>query len=81
MLLRDLFYDFAWWSLNTGYTVHGGEPFPKRQVLDSSKLKEFAENHFKLDENEGKFSKMIENTTGKGEIAHYEQFLLYPHVF
>ena len=27
-------------------------------------------------ENGGKFSKWVENTVGKGEIAHDEQFLL-----
>ena len=26
-------------------------------------------------------SKQIENNVGKGEIAHYEQFLLFPHCF
>ena len=26
-------------------------PFPKRQILDSSKLKEFADDNFKFDEN------------------------------
>ena len=25
--------------------------------------------------------KMAENTVGKGEIAHYEQFLLFPQCF
>ena len=33
---------------------------------------------FKFDENGGKFSKRVENTVGKGEIARYEQFLLFP---
>ena len=28
-----------------------------------------------------KFSKRIENTVGKGEIAPYEQFLLFPQCF
>ena len=28
-----------------------GKPFPKGQILDSSKLKEFADNYYKLDEN------------------------------
>ena len=37
--------------------------------------------HFKCDENGGKFSKQIENTAGKGEIARYEQFLLFPQCF
>ena len=27
------------------------------------------------------FSKQVENTVGKGEIAHYEQFLLFPQFF
>ena len=28
-----------------------------------------------------KLSKRVENTVGKGEIAHYEQFLLFPQCF
>ena len=52
-------------------------PFPKRQILDSLKLKELADN-FKSDENGGKFSERLENAVGKGEIARYEQFLLFP---
>ena len=27
------------------------------------------------------FSKRVENTVGKGEIARYEQFLLFPQCF
>ena len=46
-----------------------------------SKLKEFADNNFKFDENGRKLSKRVENTVGKGEIAHYEQFLLFPQCF
>ena len=49
----------------------------KRQILDSSKLKEFADDNFKFDENERKLSKRVGNTVGKGEIARYEQFLLF----
>ena len=33
------------------------QPFPKRQNLDSSKLKEFADDNFKFDENGRKFYK------------------------
>ena len=44
-------------------------PFPNKE-LESSKLKEFADNNFKVDENGRKISKWIENTVGKGEIAH-----------
>ena len=36
-----------------------------RQILDSSKLKEFADNNFKFDKNGRKFSKRVENTEGK----------------
>ena len=49
--------------------------------LDSSKLKEFAYNNFKFDENGRKLFKQVENTVGKGEIARYEQFLLFPQCF
>ena len=28
-----------------------------------------------------RFSKRVENTVGKGEIAHYEQLLLFPQCF
>ena len=51
------------------------------QILDSSKLKEFADNNFKFDENGWKFSKRVVNTVGTGEIARYEQFLLFPRCF
>ena len=44
-------------------------------------MKEFAENNFKFDENGRKLSKRIENTVGNGEIARYEQFLLFPQCF
>ena len=55
-------------------------PFPKRQILDPSKVKEFADDNIKFDEDGRKFSRWVENTVGKGEIAHYEQFLLFPSV-
>ena len=56
-------------------------PITRRQILDSSKLKEFADDNFKLDENGRKLTKQEENTVGKGEIARHEQFLLFPHYF
>ena len=56
-------------------------PFPKRTILDSSKLKKVTDDNFKDDENGRKFSKWVENTVGKGEIARYEQFLLFPQCF
>ena len=53
----------------------------QRQILDSAKLKEFADDNFKFDLNGKKFSNRVENTVGKGEIARYEQFLLFPQCF
>ena len=57
--------------------------FPKRQILESSELKEFADHNFKFVENGRKLSKQVEkeNTVEKGEIACYEQFLLFPQFF
>ena len=51
--------------------------FPKHQILNSSKLKEFTDDNFQFNENGGMFSKRVENTVGKGEISHNEQFLLF----
>ena len=56
-------------------------PFPKHPILDSSKLIEFAEDDFNFDENGRKYSEWVEKTVGKGEIARYEQFLLFPQCF
>ena len=53
-------------------------PLPDKKILDWSTLKQFEDDIFKFDENSRKFSKRVENTVGKGEIARYEQFLLFP---
>ena len=50
-------------------------------LLDSPKLRDFADNTFKFDENGRKFSKCVENTVGKGEIARHKQFLLFSQCF
>ena len=57
------------------------EPFPKRQILDSSELKEFADETFKFSKYDRELAKRVDNTVGKGEIAQYEQFLLLPQHF
>ena len=44
-------------------------------------MKEFADNNLKFDQNGRKLSERVENTVGKGEIARYEQFLLFPQSF
>ena len=36
------------------------------------------DKHMKCDENGRKFSKPVENAVGKGEIARYKQFFLFP---
>ena len=45
------------------------------------KLTEFADDNFKFDDNGRKFLKQVENTMGKGEIARYKQFVLFPQCF
>ena len=57
------------------------QPLPKRQILDSSKLNEFADDNLEFDKNGEKSSKRRKNTVRKGEIARYEQFLLFPQCF
>ena len=44
-------------------------------------MKVIADDNFRFDENGRKFSKWVENTVGKGEIARYEQFLPSPQYF
>ena len=41
----------------------------RRQMLDSSKLKEFADDSFIFEENGSKLSNRVKNIVGKGEIA------------
>ena len=57
------------------------QTFSKQRILNSSKLKQPVVGNFKFDENSRKFSRWVENTEGKGEIAHYGQFLLFPLCF
>ena len=42
------------------YTIPSAYPITRRQILDSSKLKEFADDNFKFDENGRKLSKPVE---------------------
>ena len=56
-------------------------PLPDNKILDRSKLKQIEDDIFKFDENSRKFSKRVENTVGNGEIARFEQFLLFPQCF
>ena len=56
-------------------------PLPDDKILDCSELKQSADDNFEFDINSRKFYKLVENTVGKGEIACYEQFLLFPQCF
>ena len=69
----------VYFNIFTDFTLVN--PFPNDKILDSSKLKEFADNNFKFDKNRRKFSKMVENTVGKREIARYEPFILFQQCF
>ena len=44
-------------------------------------MKNSADDNFKFDKNSRKLFKQVENIVGKGEIARYEQFLLFPQCF
>ena len=55
--------------------------FSKRHILDSSKLKEFAEDNFKFDKNGWQFYKLVEKAVVKEEIARYDLFLLFQQCF
>ena len=46
-----------------------------------TKLKDFADDNSNFEENCRKLFKLVENTMGEGEIARYEQFLLFPQCF
>ena len=50
-------------------------------MLDTSKLKDFADDNLKFEENGRKLFKPVENIVGKEEIARYEQFVLFPQCF
>ena len=77
---RTLKFCFFFHRLNS-FPNDEFQPFPKRRILDSSKLKRFADNNFKVNETGRKFFKWVETTMGTGGIAHYEQFLLFPQCF
>ena len=61
------------------------QPFPKLEVFDSSKLKKFADDNIKFDENGRKFEKQVENTVGKKKkkkkLQLASNFSIFHHVF
>ena len=52
-----------------------------QEILDSPKVKEIADDNFKLDKKDCMFSKRRENTVGKGEIACKSNFSFSRSVF
>ena len=57
------------------------QPFPKRQVLDSSKLKGFAHDNFRIDENGRQFSKTVEKHCGKRRNCSLRAISPFPTLF
>ena len=66
--------------IKPGTAVELVNPLAYDNILDWSKLKQSADDNFEFDVNSTKFSKLVENTVGKEEIAH-EQFLPFPQCF
>ena len=56
-------------------------PLPDDKIIHWSKLKQSADDNIEFNLNSRKFSKLVENTVGKGENARYDQFLLFPQCF
>ena len=56
-------------------------PLPDGKILDSFKLKEFADDNFKFDENCRKLSKWVENTVGKRRNCSLRAISPFPIVF
>ena len=50
---------------------------PKRQSLDTSKLKDIPNDNLKLDENNGKFSERVEYAVEKGAIYQTKSLYLF----
>ena len=60
---------------------HDLNPFPNDKFYIPSIRNNLQMTILKIDENSRKLSRPVENTVGKGEIARYEQFLLFPQCF
>ena len=54
---------------------------PNGRILDSSKLKAFADDKTNVAEMLISLSDRVENIVGKGENAGYQHFLLFPQSF
>ena len=71
--MRDRRYCVKWINVFGQFSVNRSfNSFPNKQILDSSKLKKFAGDNFEFGQYGKKFTKRVENTVRKGEIACYE---------
>ena len=59
-------------TYNPGFVWERVKPLSDDKILGRSILKHSADDTFKFDEKSRKFSKQVENTVGKGEIARYK---------
>ena len=53
----------------------------RQQDFRLVQIEKIADDNFEFDVNSRKFSKLVENTVGKGKTACYKQFLLFPQCF
>ena len=74
-------HSFMWYIMDMIWLQQLFLSLSQRQISDSSKVKEFAEDNFKFDESWKQFFKPLENNVGKGENSCYKQFLLFQHSF
>ena len=71
----------SYWNSLKFVVLERVNPLPGKVFQTLPNWKSLQTTNFKFDENSRKLSKWLENTVGKGEIARYEQFLLFPQCF
>ena len=57
------------------------QPITRRQILDSSKLKDFVDDNFKFDKNGRKLSKLVKKHCGKRRNCSLRAISPFPTVF
>ena len=75
-----------WWKIIATFETEACNSFVILTLSQTTnirlfELKDSVNDNFKFNENGRKFSKQVENTVGKGEIARNKQFLLSPQCF
>ena len=67
-----------WWNLNAVSNVLTHYQTTNFRLFQTQRV---CRLQFKFNKNGRRLSKLVKNTVGKGEIACYEQFLLFPQYF